>query len=88
MGSYLQKPVVQKESYEGTGQECGLQELGLTGSGAWIPESNFENKDHVNPIRDINGDQQQCKDGEQIWKIHISTRFDDFEINDVIKVFI
>ena len=43
---------------------------------------------HVNLKRDITGDQQQCKDGEQIWKIHISTRFDDFEINDVIKVFI
>ena len=27
MGSYLQKPVVQKESYEGTGQEFGLQEF-------------------------------------------------------------
>ena len=27
MGSYLQKPVVQKESYEGTGQEFGLHEL-------------------------------------------------------------
>ena len=33
---------------------------------------------HVNLKRDINGDQQQCKDGEQIWKIHIFIRFGIF----------
>lgn len=106
MGSYLQKPVVQKESYEGTGQEFGLHELdfsyfsemrltkdphtnpsviGLIDFGAWIP--NVENNDHLNPKRDIIGDQQQCKDGEQIWKIHIFIRFEDLNLNDVIKVF-
>lgn len=51
--------------------------LGSTGSGAWIPGFNLESKDHVNPKRDINGDQQQCKDGEQIWKIHIFIRFEE-----------
>ena len=77
MGSYLQKPVVQKESYEGNGQEYGLQNF----SGFMLLKRDYTLKittTRENHIRDINGDQQQCKDGEQIWKIHIFIRFEDF----------
>ena len=70
-----------------TNQGSTHRTLRLIDSGARIPRINIESKDHVTPKRDINGDQQQCKDGEQIWKIHIFIRFEDLNLNDVIKVF-